>query len=38
MLRAYLFINLLLRREATLRENYPLGDLSFQGELVKVGM
>ncbi len=36
MLRAYLFINLLLRSEATLRENYPLGDLSFQGELLKV--
>lgn len=35
MLRAYLFINLLLRTEATLREDYPLGDMSFQGELMK---
>jgi len=37
MLRNYLFINGLLRIEATQRENYPLGDLGFCGELVKVG-
>ncbi len=37
MLRNYLFINALLRIEATQRENYPLGDLGFKGELVKVG-
>ncbi|MBP7281175.1 MAG: radical SAM protein [Leptospiraceae bacterium] len=36
MLRAYLFINLLLRREATEREDYPLGDRAFKGELLKV--
>jgi len=37
MLRNYLFINLLLRREAAQREDYPLGDLGYVGELVKVG-
>ncbi|WP_246838270.1 B12-binding domain-containing radical SAM protein [Leptospira meyeri] len=36
MLQAFLFINLLLRKEATLRDLYPLGDLSFKGELMKV--
>ncbi|PJZ43835.1 B12-binding domain-containing radical SAM protein [Leptospira brenneri] len=36
MLHAFLFINLLLRKEASLRDLYPLGDLSFQGELLKV--
>ena len=30
------FINLLLRKEASQRENYPLGDESFKGELLKV--
>ena len=30
------FINLLLRKEASQRENYPLGDESFTGELLKV--
>ena len=36
MLNAFWFINLLLRKEATQRENYPLGDLAFEGELMKV--
>jgi radical SAM superfamily enzyme YgiQ (UPF0313 family) len=36
MFYAYLFINLLLRKEAELRDLYPLGDESFQGELLKV--
>ncbi len=36
MLHAYWFINLLLRKEATQREDYPLGDLRFKGELLKV--
>ncbi|WP_244309968.1 B12-binding domain-containing radical SAM protein [Leptospira mtsangambouensis] len=36
MLQAYLFINLLLRKEAALRDLYPLGDLTFKGELLKV--
>lgn len=36
MLHAYWFINLLLRKEATQREDYPLGDLRFEGELLKV--
>jgi radical SAM superfamily enzyme YgiQ (UPF0313 family) len=35
MLRNYLFINLLLRKEASQREHYPLGDLGFQGELLE---
>jgi len=36
MLNAYLFINLLLRKEAGQRENYPLGDLAFEGPLLPV--
>ncbi len=36
MLHPYLFINLLLRREAALREQYPLGDLAFRGPLLPV--
>ena len=36
MLRNYLFINGLLRIEASQRENYPIGDLGFEGELLKV--
>ncbi len=36
MLHAFLFINLLLRKEASLRDLYPLGDLNFKGELLKV--
>jgi radical SAM superfamily enzyme YgiQ (UPF0313 family) len=36
MLRNYLFINGLLRIEASQRENYPLGDLGFKGALLKV--
>ena len=32
----YLFINGLLRIEAAQRENYPLGDLRFEGELLEV--
>lgn len=35
MLHHYFFINLLLWKEAKQRENYPLGDLSFQGPLIK---
>lgn len=38
MLRNYLFINGLLRREATQREDYPLGDLGFKGELLKTSL
>jgi len=34
MLRNYMFINLLLRKEASQREHYPLGDMGFQGELL----
>jgi len=34
LLRMYLFINVLLRKEAAQRENYPLGDLGFRGELL----
>jgi len=37
MLRSYLFINALLRVEASQRENYPLGDLGFTGPLLTVG-
>lgn len=37
MLNTYWFINLLLRKEAWQRENYPLGDLGFRGELLTVG-
>jgi radical SAM superfamily enzyme YgiQ (UPF0313 family) len=37
MLYAYWFINILLRKEATQREDYPLGDLRFHGELLEVG-
>jgi radical SAM superfamily enzyme YgiQ (UPF0313 family) len=36
MLKTYWFINLLLRKEASQRENYPLGDLRFEGELMPV--
>ncbi len=36
MLRNYLFINGLLRVEASQRENYPLGDMGFKGELLPV--
>ena len=36
MLHTYFFINLLLRREAAQREQYPLGDLAFQGALLPV--
>lgn len=36
MIGTYLFINMLLRREVSERCNYPLGDLSFQHELLKV--
>ncbi|MEM7179299.1 MAG: radical SAM protein [Spirochaetota bacterium] len=36
MFHSYLFINFLLRKEASLRENYPLGDLAYTEELVKV--
>lgn len=36
MWRTFIFINLLLRREASQREGYPLGDESFEGELIKV--
>ncbi len=35
MLHTYWFINLLLRKEAAQRENYPLGDLGFTGPLLK---
>lgn len=35
MLGTYLFINTLLRREVSERCNYPLGDLSFKGEILK---
>jgi len=34
MLGNFVFINALLRIEATQRENYPLGDLGFVGELL----
>ncbi|MBN2359816.1 MAG: B12-binding domain-containing radical SAM protein [Deltaproteobacteria bacterium] len=34
MLRNYFFINALLRIEASQREDYPLGDLGFVGELL----
>jgi radical SAM superfamily enzyme YgiQ (UPF0313 family) len=37
MFRAYFFINILLRKEASQREDYPLGDLGFEGELLEVG-
>ena len=36
LLRTYLFVNALLRVEASQREDYPLGDLGFKGGLVKV--
>jgi radical SAM superfamily enzyme YgiQ (UPF0313 family) len=38
MLHTYLFINLLLRREASQREHYPLGDLGFRGELLQTSL
>ena len=38
MLRNYLFINGLLRKEASQREHYPLGDLGFKGELLKTSL
>ena len=37
MFHAYLFINSLLKKEASQREDYPLGDLAFKGGLIKVG-
>ncbi|MCB1180213.1 MAG: B12-binding domain-containing radical SAM protein [Leptospiraceae bacterium] len=37
MFYSYLFINILLRKEATLRENYPLGDLGYNKKILKVG-
>jgi len=37
MFQAYVFINLLLRKEAAQREGYPLGDLTFRGPLLEVG-
>jgi radical SAM superfamily enzyme YgiQ (UPF0313 family) len=36
MMRSYFFINFLLGREASQRENYPLGDASWKGDLLKV--
>ncbi|WCL49177.1 B12-binding domain-containing radical SAM protein [Leptospira sp. GIMC2001] len=36
MFYAYWFINLLLRKEAELRDLYPLGDTTFKGELLPV--
>ena len=36
MMRNYLFINLLMRREVSKRMSYPLGDLSYSGELERV--
>ncbi len=38
MLRNYLFINLLLRKEASQREHYPLGDLGFRGEILQTSL
>jgi radical SAM superfamily enzyme YgiQ (UPF0313 family) len=35
-MRSYLLINFLMRREVSKRMSYPLGDLSYKGELVKV--
>lgn len=35
MLRSYFFINFLLGKEASQRENYPLGDSSWRGTLLK---
>jgi hypothetical protein len=34
---AFWVINLMLRKESTLRHQYPLGDLTFEGELLKSG-
>ncbi len=36
MIGNYLFINFLLWKEASQRENYPLGDAGYTGELLKV--
>lgn len=36
MFHTYFLINFLLRKEATQRECYPLGDLGFRGDLLKV--
>ena len=36
MMRNYLFINLLMRREVSKRMSYPLGDLNYTGELERV--
>ncbi|MCD4781978.1 MAG: B12-binding domain-containing radical SAM protein [Candidatus Omnitrophica bacterium] len=36
MFNAYWFINFLLRKEAEQRIDYPLGDLSFKGDLITV--
>ncbi|MBF0299112.1 MAG: B12-binding domain-containing radical SAM protein [Oligoflexia bacterium] len=35
ILKMYLFINFLLRKEAAQRERYPLGDLAYKGEILK---
>ncbi|MBW8887695.1 MAG: B12-binding domain-containing radical SAM protein [Fibrobacteres bacterium] len=35
MLRSYFFINFLLGKEASQRENYPLGDASWRGTILK---
>jgi len=36
MMRNYLLINMLMRREVSKRMSYPLGDLSYTGELERV--
>jgi radical SAM superfamily enzyme YgiQ (UPF0313 family) len=36
MTSTYFFINILLRKEAAQRENYPLGDEAFEDQLIKV--
>lgn len=36
MLKNFIFINFLMRKEAIQRIKYPLGDLSFQGDLLKI--
>lgn len=35
MFPAYLFINILLRKDTLQRKKFPLGDLSFKGEILK---
>ena len=37
MLRNYFPINLLHRREISVRDSFPLGDAAWQGQLIKVG-